>query len=262
MEGAARAGRQPGPPGGGQLRQRLLRRHPRHRRRPGRSDAAGRVRGRRARCREAGRLPGLRRRRRGRAGARGRDRLVAGRRGGGVRAGRLVLHRRREALRLPRARRGDGVRLLRPGRGDRYDVRPDRDLGVAGAVRRRRHRRTGLRDPGRQQPARHPHRRGGRQAHPRGPARRAADPWPLRPARAGRGGGRGGGRGLDHVVRAGRAGLPAPRRTRAARPCSAAPAARRWCRCCSRPASPSWPGRCSSPRRSSPAARSRGRGER
>ena len=36
---------------GGQLRQRLLRRHPRHRRRPGRPDAAGRLRGRRARAR-------------------------------------------------------------------------------------------------------------------------------------------------------------------------------------------------------------------
>ncbi len=73
---------------------------------------------------------------------------------------------------------------------------------------------------------------------------------PLRPAGAGRGGGRGGGRGRDHVVRAGRAGLPAPRRPRRCGPCSAAPAARRWCRCCSRPASPSWPGRCWSPRRS------------
>ena len=51
--------------------------------------------------------------------------------GAAVRRGRVVLHRRLEAVRLPRARRGDGVRLLRPGRGDRHDVRPDR--GVAGA---------------------------------------------------------------------------------------------------------------------------------
>ncbi len=51
-----------------------------------------------------------------------------------------------------------------------YDVRPDRDLGVGRAVRRRRHRRARLRNPRGQQPARHPDRRGGRQTHPGGAA--------------------------------------------------------------------------------------------
>ena len=95
VEGAARAGRQPGAAGGGQLRQRLLRRHPRHRRRPGRPDAAGRLRRRRAGRGEAGGVPGLRRRRR-RPGWCSRPTtawwLVAV--GRGLRAGRVVLHRR------------------------------------------------------------------------------------------------------------------------------------------------------------------------
>ncbi len=131
MEGAARARGEPGAPGRGQLRERLLRRHPRHRRRPGRPDAAGRLRGRLAGGGEAGGVPGVRRRGCRRAGARGLHRLVAGRRRPRVGARRVVLHRRLPPLRLPRPRRGDGVRLLRPGRGGRHDVRPDRDLRAA-----------------------------------------------------------------------------------------------------------------------------------
>ena len=74
-----------------------------------------------------------------RAGARGDDRLVAGR----GRARSCVLAAwfytgGAQALRLPRPRRGDGVRVLRAGRRGRHDVRADRDVGVAGAVRRRR----------------------------------------------------------------------------------------------------------------------------
>ena len=73
--------------------------------------------------------------------------------------GRLGLHRRRAAVRLPRPRRGLGVRLLRPGRrpsGTTY-VQAER-VTCAGGARRRRLRGAGLRDAGRQQPARHPDR--------------------------------------------------------------------------------------------------------
>ena len=78
VEGAARPGGQPRPPGRRQLRQRLLRRHPRHRRRPGRPDAARRLRHGDARGGEARGVPGVRGRgcRRARAGR--DDRLVAG----------------------------------------------------------------------------------------------------------------------------------------------------------------------------------------
>ena len=61
----------------------------------------------------------LRRRLRGRPGARRDHVVVAGRGRRGQRGRRLVLHRRLQALRLPRPRRGDGVRVLRPGRGHR-----------------------------------------------------------------------------------------------------------------------------------------------
>ena len=124
----ARPRGQPGPAGRRELRQRLLRRHPRHRRRPGRADAARRLGDGVARRGEARGVRGVRRGRGRRAGARRDHRLVAGRRRRRLRGGRVVLHRRLEALRLPRARRGDGVLLLRPGRGDRHGVRPDRDL--------------------------------------------------------------------------------------------------------------------------------------
>ena len=77
-----------------------------------------------------------------------------------------------------------------------------RDLRVGRAVRRRRRRRAGLRDPGGQQPARHPHRRRGRQADPRRQARAPSAPaastpcscsprrWPWSPSRPPRRGGR------------------------------------------------------------------------
>ncbi len=122
VRGAGAAGRR-------QLRQRLLRRHPRHRRRPGRPDAAGRLRRGHARRGEARGVRGVRRRRRRSAWCWRRPPP-----GGWWRsarsciAGRLVLHRRLAALRLPRPRRGDGLRLLRPGRRGRHDVRPDRDV--------------------------------------------------------------------------------------------------------------------------------------
>ncbi len=78
---------------------------------------------------QAGRVRGVRRRRRRRAWCwRCTHRLVAGRRRGAGDPGRLVLHRRLQALRLPRARRGDGVRLLRAGRGDGHDLRAGRTL--------------------------------------------------------------------------------------------------------------------------------------
>ena len=165
MEGPAGPGRGAAAPGRRQLRQRLLRRHPGHRRRPGRADPAGRQRaGEPARGQDRGaavaRGRGSRRPRPG-----GDDGLVAGRRRAARHPRRLVLHRRLEALRLPRARRGDGVRLLRPGGGHRHDVRPDRDLRAGLPVRRDRDRLLRLRDPGGQQPARHPDRHGRGQAH-------------------------------------------------------------------------------------------------
>ena len=157
---------------------------------------------------------------------------------------RVVLHRRLQALRLPRARRGHGVRVLRPGRGDRHDLRADRVLAVAGAVRRRGDRCAGLRDPGGQQPARHPDRHRRRQADPRRTPRRPAGPagstrywsWPPRPpwwpwlSRPP------GGRcvGLGFLVVGG------PGRPGRARRCRSAP---RWSRCSSRPVSPSSSGR-------------------
>ncbi len=166
VEGVPRAGGRPRAPGRGQLRQRLLRRGPRHRRRPRRADAPGRLGGcDPGRC-QGRRVPLLRGRRGGGAGA-GRDhRVVAGGGRAALRARRLVLHRRLEALRLPRARRGDGVLLLRPGGRDRHDVRPDRDLAPGFPVRRDRDRLHRLRDPGGQQPPRHPHRPGARARSP------------------------------------------------------------------------------------------------
>ncbi len=81
------------------------------------------------------------------------------------------LHRRAFAVRLPGARRGQRLRVLRPRRGARHGVRADRAtftwLAVACCDRRRL---TGLRDPGRQQPARHPDRLGDRQEDPGGRA--------------------------------------------------------------------------------------------
>ncbi len=64
-----------------------------------------------------------------------------------------------------RARRGHGLRVLRARGGGRDDVRPDGDVRARRPLRGGRHRRAGLRDPRRQQPARHPDRPGGGQAH-------------------------------------------------------------------------------------------------
>ena len=178
MEGAARPGREPGAAGGRQLRQRLLRRHPRHRRRPGRADAAGRLRGRRAGGGEAGGVPGLRRRRGRRAGARGDHRLVAGRgRAVCVRRG-LVLHRRLPARTATSAsaRSWSSCSSAWSRSSARRTSRPRRGSGRA--VRRRRGRCAGLRDPRRQQPARHPERHRRRQAHARG--RSSAPTGPVR----------------------------------------------------------------------------------
>ena len=97
-------------------------------------------------------------RRGGRAGPRRDHGVVAGRGRAAVHPRGVVLHRREEALRLPRAGRGDGLRVLRAGRRARHDVRPDRELRAPCAVRRRRCRCVRLRDPRGQQPARHPHR--------------------------------------------------------------------------------------------------------
>ena len=255
VEGAAGPGGLAGPAGRRQLRQRLLRRHPRHRRRPGRPGPAGRLGAGHAAGGQDRGVRRLRGRRGRRAGARGHDRVVAGRGRGGVDPRRLVLHRRQHAVRLSRAGRGDGLRLLRPGRGDRDDVRPDRDLAVGRAVRRGRDRRARLRDPGREQPARHPvgPRRSGKRtlAVVLGPG---AHPRALRAAGPRRGRRRGRRRRRHDVVGAGRAAVPAEDGGARCGPCSAAPPAPRSSRSSSRPASASWPGRSSSPCRcSSPA---------
>ena len=124
---------------GRQLRQRLLRRHPRHGRRPrrpaapDRSGAAqpGAVQGR-----------GVRRvRRRGASPASRWSRSAAQwwllAVGAAAVAARLVLHRRLAAVRLPRARRGRRVRVLRARRGARHrrTRRPDELAGRRGSAR-------------------------------------------------------------------------------------------------------------------------------
>ena len=162
--------------------------------------------------------------------------LVARRRRVG--RGRLVLHRRLEALRLPRPRRGDGLRVLRAGRRARHGLRPDRGAHPARPVRRLRHRRARLRDPRRQQPARHPHRPGGRQDHAGRPARGPGHAQALHDPDRRRTGAGGPGRDRHHLVGAARAGLRAAGRPRR-RHRALAPRARRWCPPCSRPAWPS-----------------------
>ena len=94
VEGAPGAGRLGRPAGRGQLRQRLLRRHPRHRRRPRRPDAPGRLRRRAARGGQAGGLPELRGGLPRRPRARRDHELVAGGARRRLRGGRVVLHRR------------------------------------------------------------------------------------------------------------------------------------------------------------------------
>ena len=166
--------------GRGELRQRLLRRHPRHRRGPGRPGAPGRPAARRPRQRQArgDALVRRGRRRRARPGGavRGVDHAAARRAG---RARRVALHRWRQPLRLPRPRRGLRLRLLRPDGHARHAVHPG---GCRDLVRRARRRRRGcgrLGDPGREQPARHPDRHRARQAHPRRAPGRPAHPAAL-----------------------------------------------------------------------------------
>ena len=88
-------------------------------------------------------------------------------------AAAVALHRRAEAVRLPRARRGDGARVLRVRRHGRQRVRAAR---AAPAARRGGARSpSGLpavRRPARQQRARRRDRRGRGQAHARGAHRR------------------------------------------------------------------------------------------
>ena len=182
VEGRAGPAGGAGAAGGRQLRQRLLRRGARHRRRPGGTDAPGGLGRGVARRGPHGGLPRLRRRRGRGPGAGRHHRLVAGPGRPGVHRRGLALHRRAPALRLRGPGRGDGLRVLRPGRGARDDVRPDRGLAGRGLVRRHRDRRAGLRHPRGQQPARHPDRPRGRQAHAGGAARRGPHPRPVRAA--------------------------------------------------------------------------------
>ena len=71
----------------------------------------------------------------------------------------LVLHRRQQAIRVPRARRGLGLRLLRRRRRGGHRLCPDGQADLARPRRRRPGRPAGLRAARDQQPARHPHRR-------------------------------------------------------------------------------------------------------
>ena len=99
---AARPRREPRPPGRRELRQRLQRRRPWHRRRPGRTAASRRIRARRTGCRQARRVHRLRRRRRRRPRPRCGDHVVAARRRGSQHPGGLVLHRRATSIRVRR----------------------------------------------------------------------------------------------------------------------------------------------------------------
>ena len=228
---------------GRQLRQRLLRRHPRHRRRPGRPAAAGRLGRRRPGVGEGG---GVRARsawrwspawcwRPRRPGGWCSSARCAVRR-------RVVLHRRLDALRLPGARRGHGLRVLRARRGGRHDVRPDRDAAAA---------RAGTPPSG---SARWPARSWSPTtcATSRPTARSASAPWPscsatTRTRGALRAAGRRRGWSPWSASRCRRRclGAAGPRRSwcpvvpRGRGRCSAGRPAATWCRCCSSPASPS-----------------------
>ena len=105
-------------------------------------------------------------------------------------------------------------------------------LTLAGVLRRVRHRRARLRDPRRQQPARHPDRPARRQDDSRRPARRPGHPRLLHDPGGRRAGVRGPGRDRHHVVGVARPGVPGSRR-RVPWRSSGGRRAATWCRPCS-----------------------------
>ena len=113
--------------------------------------------------------------RRARAGARHLAGADPGRGRARPRGGAALLGRT-ASLRGPRARRADGVRLLRTAGDVRHRLRAGGDRALRRVVVRGRDGVARRRDPGGQQPARHPHRCGRGQAHARGAARRRAHP--------------------------------------------------------------------------------------
>ena len=120
----ARARGEPRPAGRRQLRQRLQRRRARHRRGPRRArPSGGRRVWRRAAAVKRAAFAAFGVAAVGRARARRRHHVVAARRRCRGHPRRLVLHRRAEAVRLPRARRGVRVRVLRARRHGRDGVR-------------------------------------------------------------------------------------------------------------------------------------------
>src|SRR5262245_4684033 len=167
--GARAAGRR-------ELRERLQRRDPR--RRHGRTprSAPPHFVGRRGAEGGPDRVARMHLRGRGRRPGAGRgDDVVARADRGGRDAGAVALQRRSEAVCGSRPRRAHGLRVLRrDGHGGKR-LRPGRDrterrlvgVGPDGPARRG--------DPGRQQPSRHPDRRGRGEADPRGSARRPPD---------------------------------------------------------------------------------------
>ena len=120
---------------------------------------------------EARRVPGVRRGRgrRSRALARGEPVAVARRRRRHRR--RVALHRRADAVRLPRPRRAHGARVLRVRGDGRLRVRAGEGRAGGGVVGLARGGAARVRDPPRQQRPRRPHRRGHREAHARGAGR-------------------------------------------------------------------------------------------
>ena len=144
VEEPAGPGRIAGPAGRRQLRERLLRRHPRDRCATGRSDAVGRFGRRAAPGGEVRCLRLLRGRRGGGSGAGGDDDLVAVavRRAGRCR--RLVLHRRSAPVRVRRLRRAVRLRLLRSAGRARHDLCQQRVAHPVVAGGGDRHRPVGL----------------------------------------------------------------------------------------------------------------------